>query len=180
MAESPTLCHLSGNWARVAIDVYTRYSVRYPRKQLLQLSLPGLPVYSSSRNACEENFAALVKLGLAAKSLGVTHAMIACNTIHLMKPRFEAETGLAMLDMVGATRARLRSFRSVGLVATRMSANSGLYASADGAWELVLPTEAEQDELQRMIEECKAAITPQGQPRLAVILDGLVARGAQA
>ena len=44
----PVLCHLSGNWARVAIDAYTRYTERCPDRTLMQFSAPGLPVYSSS------------------------------------------------------------------------------------------------------------------------------------
>ena len=61
MAEpdpSPVLCHLSGNWARVAIDAYTRYTERCPDRTLMQFSAPGLPVYSSSPTARDENLAA--------------------------------------------------------------------------------------------------------------------------
>jgi aspartate racemase len=174
------LCHLSGNWTRVAIDVYTRFSGKYPHRQLTQFSAPGLPVYSSSPTAREENLAELVRLGVAARSLGATHAMIACNTMHLMRTRFEAESGLKMLDMVGAARLKLKRYSKVGLVATRMSTQAGLYASPDGDWELIVPTAAEQDELQRMIETSKADIIPKVQPRLVEILDGLAARGAEA
>ena len=55
----PMLCHLSGNWARVAIDTYTRYTERCPDRTLMQFSAPGLPVYSSSPSARDENLAAV-------------------------------------------------------------------------------------------------------------------------
>ena len=45
MAEpdpSPVLCHLSGNWARVAIDAYTRYTERCPDRTLMQFLATGL------------------------------------------------------------------------------------------------------------------------------------------
>jgi len=104
----PVLCHLSGNWARVAIDAYTRFTERCPDRTLMQFSAPGLPVYSSSPTARDDNLAALAALGRAAKSVGCTHAMIACNTMHLLRPQFEAASGLIMLDMVEATRERAR------------------------------------------------------------------------
>ena len=174
------VCHLSGNWARVAIDTYSRYTERFPQRPLLQLSAPGLPVYSSSPNARDENLAEFVRLGRSARALGATHAMIACNTMHLLREKFEADSGLRMLDMVEATRQQLPSFRKVGIVATKMSIHHGLYESAKGEWDLVLPTDFEQDELQRIIEDSKKDISPKPNLRLMTILDALVDRGAEA
>ena len=61
-----------------------------------------------------------------------------------------------------------------------MSTKSGLYASREGLWTLVLPTEEEQVELQQLIEDCKLLVRPQPQQRLVEILQGLVDRGAEA
>ena len=57
MAEpdpSPVLCHLSGNWARVAIDAYTRYTERCPDRTLMQFSAPALAEVQISACRCEQ------------------------------------------------------------------------------------------------------------------------------
>merc|ERR1719474_2701 len=55
----------------------------------------------------------------------------------------------------------------------------GLYTASKGEWELVLPTESEQDELQRMIEDSKSVIRPKVNDRMMEILEALTERGAE-
>lgn len=174
----PTLAHLSGNWERVRRDVARRFDSHPVLKDepLLDLADADQPVYSAD---LERAFAAMLQLGLRAREAGCTHAIIACNTMNLLRPRFEEATGLQVFDMITPAKAAAASVaKRVGLIATTATAQSSLYAHSE--YQLVLPSDEEQAQIQQLIVAEKATLEPTVSPFLLQVLRSLVRRGAEA
>lgn len=101
------LAHLSGTWARVAHDFLRLFYSRYPTAKLIQLTDTTGPTYGADMEAA---YSIMRRMGESIKQAfpDCLYCVIACNTMHLHKKRFERDTGLRMLDMVEAVMEKVR------------------------------------------------------------------------
>ena len=171
------LGHLSGNWNRVNLDVYSKFIAACPTSPLIQHSVPDLPVYSvdpEPSHACLVSMAAKLRHGH-----GVTDVMIACNTSHGNRERFEAESGVRMVDMISPTIAACENqYGVVGLLCTTRTLEQAIYRS--DICKFIIPSPAEQQVVQAAIEDCKVLTSVSPQSQLVPIIAALKQRGAEA
>ena len=168
---------LSGNWRRVDLDLHGRFTKLCPRAPLLQFSAPDGPAYSQDPDGCFEK---LVDMACAMRAASVTHIMVACTTVHLRRDEFMLRVpGIHMFDAVAGVKSVLveNKYARIGLMATTITAESGLYESAD--FELLRPCEEDQEAVSQIIVRNKPVIRARPCAALVAIMRRLVDRGAE-
>jgi aspartate racemase len=111
---------------------------------------------------------------------------IACNTMHRLANILRSHVHLPLIDMVEATAAAVaaRGCSAAGILATKLTLESGLYAqhlSRRGVQPLI-PDAGDADLINRIIYEelCLGIVTAESRAAVGEIAVRLVARGADA
>lgn len=116
---------------------------------------------------------------------GVSFIVVPCNTAHYFTDEVVGAVGVPVLSIVGETveeaRARVPWLRSVGLLATSGTAAAGVYQRALAARgvECLLPDDADQAAVMRIIYDQVKAGRPVDIDLFRTVADRLVERGAQ-
>lgn len=155
----------------------------YPRIVIASVSF-GQYVEWQHAGAWDRIAAALESEFRAVAAAGADFAILATNTMHKVLPAIQSPIPVwSILDAV-AEHARAVGIRRVGLTGTRFTMSDGFYAAGLEARGLgvVLPTEAEQAAIHRMIYEelIGGRVTPESVAQFTAIAEALVARGAEA
>lgn len=129
----------------------------------------------------------LARGAMQVEAAGAECLLICTNTMHKVAPQVEAAIGIPLLHVVDATASRAQEdgCRRVGLLGTRFTMEQDFYAGrfADRyAIDVLVPEDAERGEVHRIIYEelCLGVIREHSRARMLAIIDGLMARGAQA
>lgn len=116
---------------------------------------------------------------------GVSFVVVPCNTAHNFTDQVEAATSLPVLSIIAETvaeaRRRVPGLAAVGLLATSGTVASGVYQralEADGV-RAVLPGDADQAVVMRIIYEQVKAGRPVDLDALRAVTGRLVEAGAQ-
>lgn len=131
--------------------------------------------------------AAAAVLADAARSLHAAGAdfMVLCtNTMHKVADSIAAAVPIPLLHIADATAAAIKQAgcRRVGLLGTKFTMQQPFYRqrlSEQHGIEVVLPTEAEQDNLHRIIyqELCQGVIDPESKQTVRKMMAGLAWQG---
>ena len=165
--------NISGNWNRITIDLHSRFATKLPSQPLIQYNDPSVPLYFGE----DGTFERLCAMGSVLKTIGVTHAMVACNTFHMRRIEFMYKTGLFVFDMCGAVKQTAASYKKVAIISTAETAAGGLYESDD--YELLIPLPAEQETITRLIHENEKSLGEPHAPEFVSIVQSLALRGAE-
>ena len=108
------------------------------------------------------------------------------NSAHLAWEHLQAQTPLPWIhiaDPVGREAQRIGSTR-VGLLGTRFTMTGPVYPKALGALgiDVIVPTEPEQDDVDRIIfdELIDGVLLPRSRARYVEVVEGLASRGADS
>lgn len=118
--------------------------------------------------------------------LGVAFVVVPCNTAHVFTDEVVAAVMIPVLSIidetVGEARARVPDLRRVGLLATSGTARAGVYQRALEALGMacLVPDEADQATVMRIIYEQVKAGRPVDIAAFHTVVGRLRARGAQA
>lgn len=123
----------------------------------------------------------------AARSLhaaGADFIVLCTNTMHKVAAHIEAAVPIPLLHIADATAAAITQAgcRRVGLLGTKFTMQQPFYRqrlSEQHGIEVVLPTEAEQDKLHRIIyqELCQGVIDPESKQTVRKMMAGLAWQG---
>ncbi|MGC9149507.1 MAG: aspartate/glutamate racemase family protein [Candidatus Micrarchaeia archaeon] len=110
---------------------------------------------------------------------------IPCNTIHLYFEKLKKFSKVPLLNIVEevSKKAREEGFRKVGIMATKTTIKSGLYASYLKKFgiQTIVPNEDEIDEIAKIIHDVeKGDILDKDKNKLKEIASKLEERGAEA
>ncbi|MCS2608826.1 aspartate/glutamate racemase family protein [Halomonas dongshanensis] len=130
------------------------------------------------------------QLAQAARQLeaaGAEALLLATNTMHKVAEAIESATPLTFLHIADATGEKLMEagVTRVGLLGTRFTMEQAFYKerlSERFGMEVIVPSDAERDEVHRVIYEelCQGVIEKASRVRYLDIIDNLAAQGAQA
>ena len=131
--------------------------------------------------------AAAAMLADAARSLhaaGADFIVLCTNTMHKVADSIAAAVPIPLLHIADATAAAIKQAgcRRVGLLGTKFTMQQPFYRqrlSEQHGIEVVLPTEAEQDKLHRIIyqELCQGVIDPESKQTVRKMMAGLAWQG---
>lgn len=187
-----TIGILGGMGPQATLELYRRiieisvrrYGARrnqdYPH--LLISNLPAPDLINDARQL-DEVTEQLVTESRALAAAGAEVQALACNTLHLCLPRLAAASDARFLSMVEESIERAAQLRprTVGLLGSRTTVESGLYAEplAARGIAVVTPTPAEQRKVVGMIRRVLSGRRRRDDPRtLLRIAKGLRRRGA--
>jgi aspartate racemase len=129
-------------------------------------------------------------LAEAARSLqaaGADFLVLCTNTMHKVASAIEAGAGIPLLHIADPTAADIKAagHTKVGLIGTRFTMEQGFYKDrlcALHGLDVIVPEQAERDIVHRIIYEelCLGSVVDASRDEYHRIIDGLVARGAQA
>lgn len=106
------------------------------------------------------------------QDLGVTVAAMPCHTAHVFLPKLIADSGVPFIDMVAETADELnrRGAHTVALLGTRGMLSSGLYQERLHDFEVLLPDEAAQQQVDLAIAAVKRGDAAAGGEYLSAAL----------
>lgn len=126
----------------------------------------------------------MADIGRKLAAQGVELIAIPCITAHYFQRQLEAEIGVPIVNAIEETALYLRAagIRKAGILATDGTIESGLMQRALEAQgvEYILPGEAGQRQVMRLIYEDIKAGRPVEYPAFEEVSAGLFAKGAQA
>jgi len=123
----------------------------------------------------------------ALEAAGAGCVVVCANTMHKSAPRIEAAVSIPLLHIADATAeaVTMAGLTTAGLLGTRFTMEQDFYrerlAQRHGL-QVLIPGQGERDSVHRIIydELCLGRIEPASRDEYRRIIDGLVARGAQA
>jgi aspartate racemase len=155
--------------------------------QLLMYSIDFAPMEGMQRRGEWEAAGELLAQAAARLAGAGAEAIVICtNTMHLVAPQVEAAAGVPLLHIADATAARINAagLVRVGLLGTRFTMEQPFYRErlARAGLEVLLPDAPERARVHAVIydELCRGDILPASRQAFVAIIQGLVARGAQA
>lgn len=110
---------------------------------------------------------------------------IACNTAHILAPKFHIQTSANFVSMIDETIKRIakQNYKTVGLLAGPTTIKSKLYANplSQIGTEVIVPTDIQQNTIESVIRTVLAGKTSDSDcKKLHVISASLQERGAEA
>jgi aspartate racemase len=127
----------------------------------------------------------MIKVAHSLERAGAEFGVIATNTMHIVYDEMQAAIGIPFLHIVDAAAEaiRVRGYSTVGLLGTKFTMSQAFYRDrlvANGV-DAIVPEEAEQDDIHRVIYEelVSGLIVDQSRRRFVEIIDNLKNRGAE-
>lgn len=137
---------------KAATEIYRRRTGgRAPH--VLVNSIDGDEVFAHLSAGRHDQVADLLNEGLRQLAAGgATVALLASASVHVAFERISSDSPVPLIDIVAATVQASEGHRKLGLFATSFTAKADLFGPAFSALgtTLVTPTEAEQEEVQRI------------------------------
>jgi aspartate racemase len=131
--------------------------------------------------------AALADVARALERAGADMLVLCTNTMHKVARAIDAAVSIPLLHIADCTATRMTAdgHRSVGLLGTRFTMEESFYKDRlrdRFGLEVLVPEAADRALVHRIIydELCLGQVLPASRGELLRILDGLVARGADA
>jgi len=129
-------------------------------------------------------------LATSARSLeaaGADFVVLATNTMHKVAEAIQAAVNIPLLHIADPTAAAIKAagLDTIGLLGTRFTMEQAFYRErleTQHRIRVLIPDEAERASVHRIIydELCMGSIRPESRQSYREIMQGLVARGAQA
>lgn len=119
------------------------------------------------------------------QSIGADVLLLATNTMHKVADAIQAAADIPLLHLIDATASAVTAagLQTVGLLGTRFTMSDGFYSRRmqDSGIEIVVPCDAQQDEIHRIIFEelCRNRIEAASKAYYVAAIADLKARGAQ-
>jgi len=125
--------------------------------------------------------------GRALKAAGADFLVLCTNTMHKVAADIEAASGLPLVHIADPTAAEIRraGLSTVGLLGTRFTMEQAFYRDRlvdRHGLQVLVPDDDDRAVVHRIIYEelCLGVIAPASRAAYQRIIEGLVARGAQA
>ena len=125
--------------------------------------------------------------GRALKAAGADFLVLCTNTMHKVAADIEAASGLPLVHIADPTAAEIRraGLSTVGLLGTRFTMEQAFYRDRlvdRHGLQVLVPDDEDRAVVHRIIYEelCLGVIEPPSRAAYQRIIEGLVARGAQA